>query len=148
MLTEDMKRIVDEQKIGYVATVNEDGTPNLSPKATFVVLDDERLAFGELRSPNTVRNLAERSAVEVNFIDVYLRRGFRLKGQAVHHAKGSVGYESLVSHFAAWGALTERLRGIVVIDIERAVPVTSPAYDMGATEEELYATWKAHYAKL
>ena len=32
MLTEDMKRVGREQRLGYVATVCPDGTPNLSPK--------------------------------------------------------------------------------------------------------------------
>jgi len=32
-LTPDMKRIVAEQKLGFVATVCPDGTPNVSPKA-------------------------------------------------------------------------------------------------------------------
>ena len=31
----------------------------------------------------------------------------------------------------------ERIRGIVIVAIERALPVTSPAYDLGATEDEL-----------
>ncbi len=32
ILTDDMKRIVREQRLGYIATVCSDGTPNLSPK--------------------------------------------------------------------------------------------------------------------
>jgi hypothetical protein len=31
MLTEDMKRVVREQRLGFYATVCEDGSPNLSP---------------------------------------------------------------------------------------------------------------------
>ena len=48
-LTEDMKRVVSEQKLGFVATVSEDGTPKLSPKGTFIVLDDNHIVFGETR---------------------------------------------------------------------------------------------------
>ena len=28
ILTDDMKRVIDEQKLGFVATVNDDATPN------------------------------------------------------------------------------------------------------------------------
>lgn len=45
MLTADMKRTIREQRLGFVATVNADGTPNVSPKATFVVIDDRSIAF-------------------------------------------------------------------------------------------------------
>ena len=37
ILTQDMMRIVREQRLGYVATVCADGTPNLSPKGTTTV---------------------------------------------------------------------------------------------------------------
>jgi predicted pyridoxine 5'-phosphate oxidase superfamily flavin-nucleotide-binding protein len=56
-LTEDMKRVLREQRLGYVATVRPDGTPNLSPKATTTVWDDDHLIFADLRSPGTVENL-------------------------------------------------------------------------------------------
>ena len=36
-LTEDMQRVVLEQKLGFAATVCPDGTPNLSPKGTTTV---------------------------------------------------------------------------------------------------------------
>jgi len=42
VLTEDMKRVVREQRLGYIATVCPDGTPNLSPKGTTAVWDDDR----------------------------------------------------------------------------------------------------------
>lgn len=147
-LTADMRRIVDEQKLGFVATVNADGTPNLSPKATFVVLDDEHLAFGDLRSPNTVRNLADRAGIEVNFVDPFVRKGFRARGQAVYHGADTPEFRDLVASFAAWGPLTESLRGIVKIHIERAAMVTSPAYDRGADEADLKAQWIAHFDAL
>ena len=37
---------VEKQRLGFVATVSATGEPNLSPKGTFVVLDDRTLAFG------------------------------------------------------------------------------------------------------
>ena len=66
MLTPDMKRIIREQRLGFVATASLDGTPNVSPKGTFVVLDDRTIAFGEIRSPNTIRNLKTNPRIEVN----------------------------------------------------------------------------------
>jgi predicted pyridoxine 5'-phosphate oxidase superfamily flavin-nucleotide-binding protein len=50
-LTDDMKRIVLEQRLGYAATVCADGTPNLSPKGTTTVFDDEHLMFADIHSP-------------------------------------------------------------------------------------------------
>jgi uncharacterized protein len=40
ILTADMKRVVEQQRLGFVATVCSDGTPNLSPKGTTAVWND------------------------------------------------------------------------------------------------------------
>ena len=72
MLTADMKRVIREQRLGFVATVNPDGTPNVSPKATFVVIDDATIGFGDIRSPGTLRNLKSNPAIEVNFVDPFI----------------------------------------------------------------------------
>ena len=37
VLNSEMKRLVERQKLGFVATVCPDGTPNLSPKGTTAV---------------------------------------------------------------------------------------------------------------
>jgi hypothetical protein len=56
-LTEDMKRIVSEQRLGFIASICPDGTPNLSPKGTTAVWDDEHLLFADICSPGTIANV-------------------------------------------------------------------------------------------
>ena len=58
VLDDEMQRVVREQRLGFVATVSADGTPNLSPKGTLDVWDDEHLVFLDIHSPATVANLA------------------------------------------------------------------------------------------
>ena len=57
ILTEDMQRVVREQRLGFHATVGADGTPNLSPKGTTDVWDDDHLWFADICSPQTVANM-------------------------------------------------------------------------------------------
>ena len=88
MINETMKRIVAEQKLGFVATASVDGTPNLSPKGTFLVKDDEHLMFGEMRSPNTLRNLEANPKLEINFVDVFERARLPLQGRGSVRRQG------------------------------------------------------------
>jgi predicted pyridoxine 5'-phosphate oxidase superfamily flavin-nucleotide-binding protein len=74
ILTADMKRVVDEQRLGFVATVCPDGTPNLSPKGTTAVWDDDHLIFANIRSPGTLANLRQNPNVEVNVVDPIVRK--------------------------------------------------------------------------
>src|SRR5215471_5091001 len=94
MLTPDMKRVVEEQRLGFVATAAPDGTPNVSPKGTFIVLDDWTIAFGEIRSPGTIQNLRLNPRIEVNFVDVFVRKGYRFAGMATVVERGEAKFES------------------------------------------------------
>ena len=146
MLTPDMKRIIEEQRLGFVATAAADGTPNVSPKGTFVVLDDETIGFGEIRSPGTVRNLRANPRVEVNFVDPFVRKGYRFAGTAMVAERGDDAFDALLGHFS--GALAPRIRAIVTITVTKALPLTSPVYDDGKTEPEVRRAWTARFRKL
>lgn len=148
ILNKDMKRLVDEQKLGFVATVGADGTPNLSPKGTMVVLDDDHIAFGEIRSPNTVENLRHNPVLEINFVDPFARKGYRFKGRAVFLERGSDAFNASFAPFAQWGDLANTINGIVRVRVERALPITSPAYDMGASEADLRAQWTDTFERI
>jgi len=50
-----MKELVERQRLGFVATVCPDRAPNLSPKGTVCILDDEHLIFADIRSPANLR---------------------------------------------------------------------------------------------
>jgi uncharacterized protein len=148
-LTADMKRLVVEQRLGYHATVCPDGTPNLSPKGTTSVWDDDHLFFAEIRSPQTIENLRANPAIEVNVVDPFARRGYRFKGTAAIHESGDVyrhGLELLRER--DYAAYEDRVRAIVLIRVERAEPLTSPAYDVGQTEQELVDHYVEYYVGL
>jgi predicted pyridoxine 5'-phosphate oxidase superfamily flavin-nucleotide-binding protein len=146
MLTPDMKRIIEEQRLGFVATATPDGTPNVSPKGTFIVLDDRTIAFGEIRSPGTIRNLRANSRIEVNFVDPFVRKGYRFAGTAVVTERGNGGFDALLDRFRS--ALAPRMRAIVTITVSKALPLTSPVYDDGKTEPELRRVFTARFRKL
>ena len=148
-LTEDMKRIVLEQRLGFAATICADGTPNLSPKGTTTVFDDEHLMFADIHSPGTVENLRRNPAIEVNVVDPVVRKGYRFKGRATLHSTGPT-YERALEVLAERGSTTsrERIRTIVIVAVDRAAPLVSPAYDSGATEDDVVAIWEEHLRTL
>ena len=145
-LTPEAKRVVEEQRLCFVATVNEDGTPNLSPKGTISVLDDDHLTFGDIRSPRTIQNLRRRPTIEINVVDPFGRKGYRFRGQATILDPGAR-FDELVAFFRARG-LEHPMQAVVVIRIEQASPVISPAYDQGLTEPEIRVRWQEHFAAL
>jgi predicted pyridoxine 5'-phosphate oxidase superfamily flavin-nucleotide-binding protein len=143
ILTDDMKRIIHQQRLAFVATVCADNTPNLSPKGTIAVWDDDHLIFANIRSPQTIANLRLNSAIEINVVDPFVRKGYRFKGTATVLEAGAT-YDQVIASFAARG-VANLIREMVLIEVKRALPVTSPAYDLGHSEAEIRAQWERHY---
>ena len=69
-------------KMGWVATAAPDGMPNVTPKGTARVIDDEHLVFADLFSRKTRENLLKNPKVAVTFIDEKSHRGYQIKGSA------------------------------------------------------------------
>ena len=140
-LSEPMKRIIRDFSAGSVASVNADGTPSVSPKATFVIIDDNRIAYGNIRSPGTSTNLRDRPAVEVSFVDVLARLAVRVRGRATIVARDTTQARELQPFFEGnWSPYLDLMQEFVSIDIDNAELITSPAYDIGLTRSELVET--------
>jgi predicted pyridoxine 5'-phosphate oxidase superfamily flavin-nucleotide-binding protein len=134
----DMQRVVETQRLAYVASVCPDGTPNLSPKGTTAVWDDDHLVFAHIHSSGTVANIeAGNPTVEVNVVDPILRRGYRFKGTATVHRDGPEYDAGLRFYRQRSGLDPRRVEAIVLIEVEHAAPLLSPAYDDGTSEAEI-----------
>ena len=137
ILTDDMKRVVREQSLGFVATVCPDGTPNLSPKGTTTVWDDDHLVFADIVSPGTIANLRRNPAVEVNVVDPITRLGYRFKGRAEVHVDGAV-FDEVIAFYQSNGSIAAtRAKSVAVIAVDSAAPLVSPAYDAGLSVDEV-----------
>lgn len=140
-LNKVMQQIILNFNAGSVATVNDDGTPSVSPKATFVIIDERCIAYGNIRSPGTSANLRQRPAVEVNFIDVLARLAVRVRGRGDVVEKDSSAGKSLAPKFEAlWSDYLDQMQEFVKIEIEACELITSPAYDIGISREQLVRT--------
>ncbi|PPR25967.1 MAG: hypothetical protein CFH40_00200 [Alphaproteobacteria bacterium MarineAlpha10_Bin3] len=144
MLTQEMKKIVTDHSAGMVATVDEAGRPVVSPKATFVIVDDATIAFGNIRSPGTLANIAVRPQIEICFIDVLTRKALRVTGSARVVEKSAASVKMAKAFEAGWGDYLELITVYVEIAISDVEIILSPAYDAGHTETELRMANLAH----
>ena len=144
MITEKIGKFVSQQKLGFVATVSPNGTPNLSPKGTISVLDKNTLVFANIRSPQTIENLEKNPSIEINIVDPFSRRGYRFKGIAKIISDGEE-YKKILLSYKQNGIQTT-IKSIVMVNVKQILEVTSPLYDVGYTEEELRIKWKKYYS--
>ena len=141
-LSKDMRQAVGQERLAFVATVRPDGTPALSPKGTTIVWTDTQLVFLHIHSEGTVANLATNPAIEINVVDPIARRGWRFQGVAIVHTSGPV-FDDVIRHFVELGRASAALaKAAVIIDVEAAELLLSPAYDDGSTEEQIAGRWR------
>jgi hypothetical protein len=143
LLTNEIKNFIEQQKLGYVATVSPDNTPNLSPKGTISVWDEEHLVFADIKSPQTMANLEKNPSLEINVVDPITRKGYRFKGTGTILSSGQE-YDKIISYYSNIG-IKSKIGRVVLIKVSSVNNVTSPLYDLGYTEEEIKKRWKEYY---
>lgn len=143
IITEEIKVFVKQQKLGFVATVCPDGTPNLSPKGTTIVWDDEHLVFADIHSPGTINNLLINPSIEINMVDVFTRKGYRFKGVGKVLSEGPL-FKEVVLRYRDAGA-TYSINNVVFIKIVRILPLLSPVYDTNILEEAVIKKWSDYW---
>jgi predicted pyridoxine 5'-phosphate oxidase superfamily flavin-nucleotide-binding protein len=145
-ISPSIQKFLNDQKLGYVATVSADGIPNLSPKGTIIAWDDGALAFADIRSPNTIKNLEKNPNLEINVIDPLLRKGFRIKGKASIIQNGKT-YEAILNHYKEKG-IKSPIGAIVLVEPGEILEVISPLYDLDISEQEMKTKWKKYFLDL
>jgi predicted pyridoxine 5'-phosphate oxidase superfamily flavin-nucleotide-binding protein len=80
-LTSEMKAMF-EQQLAVIATASTAGIPNIGPKGSMVVVDDETLAYSEGTNGKTLKNIQENPNVAVMVVDRDKADGYQVKGTA------------------------------------------------------------------
>lgn len=122
-LTEEMKELVAAQQC-FIATVNPDGTPNVGPKRSTRVLDDEHLVFNEVTSKQTWTNVKNGSKVAIAVVDREAMKGFRFVGSAEAVTSGPL-FDKSAEIMKARGMMAP-LTAVIKVRIERIYNLGMP----------------------
>ena len=92
-LTQEMKEMIAGYQC-FIGTVNKDGTPNVAPKKSTRVLDEQTLIFNEGTGGATYENIARGSKVSVAVVNREIPDGYRFVCDAELQSEGAV-YEQV-----------------------------------------------------
>jgi predicted pyridoxine 5'-phosphate oxidase superfamily flavin-nucleotide-binding protein len=120
-ITEEHRALIKEVGLCYVATSSAAGAPNVSPKGSIIALDDDHLAFADIMSPRTRKNLQENAKVAVFVCKPEKFQGFQFKGTA---------------ELSPEGDLYDMLSGMIK---EKKLPVPPPVNAVKIRVQEVYA---------
>jgi hypothetical protein len=104
-------------KMGWVATATREGVPNVTPKGSVRVLDDQHVIFADLFSLKTRQNLEQNPNVAVTVIDPSTHKGYQIKGIAELISTGPL-YEQMAAELKKASATLPVPKYVVKIGVE------------------------------
>ncbi len=87
MITTEVNNYIAKSVLCWLATVDNDGMPNVSPKEIFTNNGSTHIIIANVASPGSIRNIKKNTKVCVSFVDIFIQKGFKLKGEAIELKK-------------------------------------------------------------
>jgi predicted pyridoxine 5'-phosphate oxidase superfamily flavin-nucleotide-binding protein len=115
-LSEEVKKIIAEYGPALIATASKEGKPNVSPKGSFRVLDDEHVVFANIASPRTMANLKENPQLMAIILDRSTRKGCRIWGRVEILESGDL-FDSISAEFTPRGMNVKQLIKVKVEEL-------------------------------
>jgi len=136
MLNSDIKKYIDQSVLCWLATADTEGFPNVSPKEMFTYQGDDKLLIANIASPNTMKNLKVNPKVCVSFVEVFVQKGYKLKGIAkVIKPTNSSFLEKAKALTIKFGDAYP-MNALIEIEIIKADPIKAPSYFLFPEETE------------
>lgn len=138
MLTPDIKKYINSSVLCWLATSSSDHVPNVSPKETFSWYEDRYIIIANIASPQTLKNIRQNPKVCVSFIDVFVQKGYQIKGNATIVKRSDAGFDAMEAPLLKITEGKFPFSTITAILVEEVKPITAPKYILypGTTEQQ------------
>jgi uncharacterized protein len=127
MLNKEVIKYINQSVLCWLATSDKDNFPNVSPKEMFTHFQD-KILIANLASPNSVSNIAENNKVCVSFVDVFVQKGFKIKGHAKIISKNDIDFETKVKPLIDLYSNKFLIHAVIEITVQKVVPIQAPSY--------------------
>ncbi|HHB51786.1 MAG TPA: pyridoxamine 5'-phosphate oxidase family protein [Saprospiraceae bacterium] len=126
-LTDEIKKYIDKSVLCWLATSSSDNLPNVSPKEAFSHYNDT-VIIANITSPQTLKNIRQNKNVSISFIDIFVQKGFQLKGTAEIIEKSSNDFDEMNTILRKMIGDKFPFSSITKITVNQAKPIIAPSY--------------------
>jgi uncharacterized protein len=128
MLTPEAIACAKASVLCWLATVDANGQPNVSPKELFAPFDQCHLVIANIASPTTVRNLAHSERVCLSFIDVFVQKGYKVLGSARNIASNAPDFAHWAAPLLPLAGTRFKIHSVIVVRVDALEPIVAPSY--------------------
>ena len=147
MITSAVLNAIEKSVLCWLATADEEGFPNVSPKEIFAPFGDRHLLIANIASPQSAKNIKVNSKGCVSFLDILVQKGFQLKGNAKIISKKEEQFAILSAPLLKITGGKFPFRELFYVEIEKVKTIIAPRYWMypETTEAEQIASARKIY---
>ena len=112
----------------WLATVDADGQPHVSPKEVWTIADEQHVVVANIASPVTARNIRQRPQVCLSFVDVWVQKGFKLSGAAHEVGADDPAFSAWAAPLLAMVGQRFVIHSVFVIRVTSVAAIVRPSY--------------------
>jgi predicted pyridoxine 5'-phosphate oxidase superfamily flavin-nucleotide-binding protein len=128
MISNEVKKYIDESVLCWLATSNKENEPNVSPKEIFTYKGERIFLIANIASPNSIDNIKENSNVCVSFVNVFIQKGYKLKGTAILINKDDHDFKEKVKPLTDLFTGDFPIKSVIEIEIKKVDTIQAPSY--------------------
>jgi len=112
----------------WLATVDAEGQPNVSPKEVWAIADEQHVVVAHIASPISARNIAQHPQVCLSFVDVFVQKGFKLVGTAREVRAADAEFATWAKPLLAMVGQRFTIQSVLVIQVKSVAAIVAPSY--------------------
>ena len=128
MMDETVMRYASTSVLCWLATVDPDGWPNVSPKEIFYTYDARTLLIANIASPGSRANIRRHPEVCVSFVDIFIQKGFKLKGIATVVESTDAAFALYAEPLRAMAGEQFPFTSLFAVNVRAIEPLIAPTY--------------------
>jgi hypothetical protein len=128
MISDEVIDCAGRSVLCWLATCDADVIPNVSPKEIFTPWGNSQVLIANIASPGSVRNTEMNNKVCLCFVDVFLQKGFKLKGAARNIMPTHEEFRALLTPLERMSKGQFVIHSIILMNVTSVEPVLAPSY--------------------
>lgn len=134
LITTEVRDAVERSVLCWLATSDENGQPNVSPKEAFAVADGHTIVVANIASPRSAKNIRVNGKVCLSFVDVFVQKGFKVMGSATEMKPSETEYSRWVRPLRAVIGDRFPIRSVFIVRAVAVEPIVAPSYHLFPAE--------------
>ena len=128
LLNESVREAARRSVLCWLATVDAEGQPNVSPKEVWTIADEQHVVVAHIASPISARNIAQHPQVCLSFVDVFVQKGFKLLGRAREVLADDPEFATWAKPLLAMVGQRFTIQSVLVIQVQSVAAIVAPSY--------------------